>query len=77
MKRSVATMPYVFVPLPIKKKLDQLSVFMKEHEYRESTILHYHTYVSKFLRSSYYNEDDPVLKDHINAFLKNQAINFP
>jgi site-specific recombinase XerD len=70
-------MPHVLVPLSVKQKLDQLKTFMEKHEYHESTILSYQTYVSRFLRSSYFDEKKPDLKDQINAFLKNQIINSP
>jgi site-specific recombinase XerD len=67
-------MPYVFVPLPIKEKLNQFRIFMEDHEYRESTILSYLTYVSKFLRSDYYDEKVSNLADQINEFLKNETL---
>jgi len=52
-------------------------MFLEEHEYRESTIISYHTYVSKFLRSNYYNEMKSDLKDQIKEFLENEAFKAP
>ena len=66
-------MSYVFVPLPVKQKLNQFKAFMEEHEYHENTILGYHTYISKFLRSDYYDKKTPSLADQINEFLKDEA----
>ncbi len=70
-------MPYVFVTSPVKRKLNQFRTFMVEHEYRESTILGYHTYISRFLRSNYYDENNFDIKDQINKFLKNEATMAP
>lgn len=67
-------MAYVFLSLPIRQKLDQFRTFMKEHEYHERTIRGYHTYVSRFLRSNYYEPGNCDLKGQINEFLKNEAI---
>jgi site-specific recombinase XerD len=66
-------MPYVFLTLPVRQKLNQFRTFLEEHEYHESTILGYQTYVSRFLRSNYYNEKNSNLKDQIKEFLKNEA----
>ncbi|MCW2279186.1 hypothetical protein EDD73_13142, partial [Heliophilum fasciatum] len=43
---------------------------MEEQEYKESTILKYHTYASRFLRSSFYDMNNPDLKYQIDEFLK-------
>lgn len=70
-------MPYVFLTSPTRQKLNQFKTFLEQHEYRESTIIGYHTYVSRFLRSNYYNEMKPELKDQINKFLENEALKAP
>jgi hypothetical protein len=70
-------MPYVFVPLPVRQKLNEFRTFLLEHEYHESTILGYHTYVSRFLRSGYFNEKNANITDQITEFLKNEALMAP
>lgn len=70
-------MAYVFLTLSIKQKLDRFRMFMEEHEYHERTIRGYHTYVSRFLRSNYYEPGNCDLKGQINEFLKNEAIQAP
>lgn len=69
-------MPYVFLTLPVRQELNGFRTFLKEHEYQESTILCYHTYVSKFLRSNYYS-DKSKLNDQIHEFLKDEALKSP
>lgn len=69
-------MPYVFLTSPIRQKLNQFRTFLAEHEYRENTIIGYHTYVSRFLQSNYYDENFD-LRDQINKFLQNEALKAP
>lgn len=52
-------------------------MFLEENEYRKSTITSYNTYVSRFLRSSYYDEIKPDFKQQITEFLENEALKAP
>jgi site-specific recombinase XerD len=52
-------------------------MFLEKNEYRKSTITSYNTYVSRFLRSSYYDEIKPDFKQQITEFLENEALKAP
>ena len=68
-------MPYVHLTQPVKQKLNKFKMFMRDNEYHKSTIASYNIYVSKFLRSRYYDETKHDLKLQITEFLKNETLN--
>ncbi|NQS77007.1 MAG: tyrosine-type recombinase/integrase, partial [Peptococcaceae bacterium] len=70
-------LPYVSLTLSNRQKLNQFRIFLEENEYRKTTIISYHTYVSKFLRSCYYDGVRSKLKNQINEFLENEAQQAP
>lgn len=70
-------MAYVFLTSPIRQKLQEFRIFLEKCEYRENTIIHYRTHVSKFLRSHYNSKKETDLKDKIDEFLQNESERAP
>ena len=70
-------MPYVFLTASIRQKLDEFRIFLAGCDYQESTIVSYHTYVSKYLRSNHYNKKGTGLKEQIDEFLQGESKKAP
>lgn len=69
-------MPTFKITEEVKQKISQYKQFMQEHEYSESSIVGYCTYLSRFMRQSSQDETYPLHKS-ITDFLELEHIHNP